>query len=356
MKTLNRISVLIISFLATLLSHAYSQDVEFFSGKVTDAHYFGPLEEIRFTVFHEANNETMSFEIFRAQFNIQTVEQLIDQDVSIAFLRSVEPIAVGIRESSRLYDEISFFEDLSWDASGNNLYSFLGQFKETQSPNYQPVIIIEGSKGRVEEFALGDGVDPQRFYDGEYDGIEVIVTYVLYYEYTVAELKFGEIEIPEQEVESGEILTFSGSIVDLSDSGLGPLYNIIVENRATNKTMHGLVNRYSDLGERSDSDLIGVKVKLHYSYEEELRLSSIMLKSEVDKNNPNDPETIFTEGEFDDCQVGDVDGYLYIKVSEDEDMAFLTDFYCPDEIKKGDKVVVGYTVDKVLTIHRVEFL
>ena len=62
------------------------------------------------------------------------------------------------------------------------MYNFLGQFKETQAPNYQPVIIIEGAQGRVEQFALTDGVDPQRFYDGEYDGKEVIVTYVLFYE------------------------------------------------------------------------------------------------------------------------------------------------------------------------------
>ncbi len=61
------------------------------------------------------------------------------------------------------------------------------------------------------------------------------------------------------------------------------------------------------------------------------------------------------EGDYVDCQIGDVNGYLYISAGNDgKTMEFLSDFECPENIKEGERVVVLYYLTKEVEINLVE--
>ena len=82
------------------------------------------------------------------------------------------------------------------------------------------------------------------------------------------------------------------------------------------------------------------------------------MKSKYDshQNDPNS-ELLTVEGNFVECQIGDVNGYLYISAGDDgKTKMFLTEFECPEDIKEGDRVVVRYSVGTEIDINHVELV
>ncbi len=153
-----------------------------------------------------------------------------------------------------------------------------------------------------------------------------------------------------------EVKTISGLVTEFADSGLGPYYQITVVNETKTDSLSGLIllDLFLDLNE---GQLLSQKVKLQYNYTSENWLDSIELKPpRSDKKKKKESSFLAVVGRLETCTCGDMGGYLDLLLPDGEIMSFMTEFYCPEDIYKGDEVIVYYEIQKEVNITGVSLL
>ena len=145
------------------------------------------------------------------------------------------------------------------------------------------------------------------------------------------------------------VFQFTGIAIEWEDSGLGPYYHIKLINDTKSDSLTCLL--MIDLLTDQDFDLLGKKVKLNYTFIAENHLDFLELKSDqvvsIKKNHPSRKQI---EGRLLTCTCGDMSGYLDIELANGKQMEFITDFYCPEDIYRGDQVLVYYTLEKEIEV------
>ena len=136
---------------------------------------------------------------------------------------------------------------------------------------------------------------------------------------------------------------FTGIVSEFKDAGKGSLYSLSVINTTSNDTLISLIQ--FELVKDYTKNLIGKKVTLSYS----LQIDNYLQFVELDSGQRKPTESSNRQfrsvvGRLQTCTCGDMDGFMDIELLDGELMAFKTDYYTPEDVYRGDDILVHYAV------------
>jgi len=152
---------------------------------------------------------------------------------------------------------------------------------------------------------------------------------------------FGQ--VTSGQIEKARDSQFSGIVTEFSDTGKGSLYSLTVISKASSDTLVSLVR--AKLVKDFTESLVGKEVTLSYALQADNYLHYVELDSGQGsrEESPNSPFRSIV-GRLQTCTCGDMDGHMDIELPDGKLMAFKTDHYAPEDVYRGDDIIVHYAV------------